>query len=177
MEGLLKLRVNPSDESIARAVSTVAQLCQKSEFEKLAERMEELARSRLIQSSELVVACKDKNFDKVERLLRDWADPNSVADGLHVVHAALHGGQRDFHPDRAKVLRRVLEFRANPDATTSFEDETCTALEVALRSYSPRASTGIAELVRRKVKKPSHKSWFATSSTPGLVYLLAAESC
>ena len=38
--GLLKLRVNPSDESIARAVSTVAQLCQKSEFEKLAERME-----------------------------------------------------------------------------------------------------------------------------------------
>ena len=39
-EGLLKLRVNPSDESIARAVSTVAQLCQKSEFEKLAERME-----------------------------------------------------------------------------------------------------------------------------------------
>lgn len=148
MEGLLKLRVNPSDESIARAVSTVAQLCQKSEFEKLAERMEALARSRLIQSSELVVACKDNNFDKVERLLRDWADPNSVADGLHVVHAALHGGQRDFHPDRAKVLGRVLEFRANPDATTSFEDETCTALEVALRSYSPRAPTGIAELVR-----------------------------
>ena len=38
--GLLKLRVNPSDESIARAVSTVAQLCDKSEFENLAEKME-----------------------------------------------------------------------------------------------------------------------------------------
>ena len=33
--------------------------------------LEELARSRLIQSSELVVACKDNNFDKVERLLRE----------------------------------------------------------------------------------------------------------
>ena len=44
-------------------------------------------------------------------MCQDWADPNSVADGLHVVHAALHGGQRDFHPDRAKVLGRVLEPR------------------------------------------------------------------
>ena len=33
--------------------------------------LEALARSRLIQSSELVVACKDNNFDKVERLLRE----------------------------------------------------------------------------------------------------------
>ena len=34
------MRVNPSDESIARAVSTVAQLCDKSEFDNLAEKME-----------------------------------------------------------------------------------------------------------------------------------------
>eukprot|EP00435_Cladocopium_sp_Y103_P002828 s4132_g1.t1 len=39
MEGLLKLRVNPSDEGIARAVSTVAQKCDASEFTNLA-RME-----------------------------------------------------------------------------------------------------------------------------------------
>ena len=42
---------------------------------------------------------------------QDWADPNSRSDGLHTVHAALHGGRMDFVPERIHVLRRVLEPR------------------------------------------------------------------
>eukprot|EP00435_Cladocopium_sp_Y103_P029778 s3026_g7.t1 len=71
MEGLLKLRVSPSDESVARSVSTIAQKCDASEFDHLGEKMEELTQQRLVQSSDLVIACKDANLEKVERLLRE----------------------------------------------------------------------------------------------------------
>eukprot|EP00435_Cladocopium_sp_Y103_P069505 s1579_g33.t1 len=151
MEGLLKLRVSPADESVARSVSTIAQKCDASEFKHLSEKMEELTQQRLVKSSDLVIACKDGNMEKVDRLLREWADPNSrdSSDELHVVHAALHGGRMDFNPERATVLRKVLEFRANPDATTTLNGETRTALEVALRSSDHRAPAGIAELLKR----------------------------
>lgn len=68
----------------------------------------------------------------------DWPTGRLVLDSLSSLAT----------PVFSAPLLRAQEFRANPDATTSFEDESCTALEVALRSYSPRAPTGIAELVR-----------------------------
>lgn len=41
----------------------------------------------------------------------DWCDPNSSADGLHAVHAALHGGRMDFSEKRIEVLVKLLELQ------------------------------------------------------------------
>ena len=52
-------------------LSSIAKLRPQKTPETIGILPEALAQSRLIQSSELVVACKDNNFDKVERLLRE----------------------------------------------------------------------------------------------------------
>lgn len=157
MEGLLKLRVNPANEAVARCVSTlaqtmVAQRCFKRELEGLSARLEVFVQERLKQSSDLIAACKDCDLQKLDRLLRDWADPNSrdiAGDGLHAVHVALHGGRMDFSAERAEVLRRLLEFRAYPDATAKMpEGQESTALEVALKSSNRKAHIGVAVLIQ-----------------------------
>lgn len=76
MEGLLKLRVNPANEAVARCVSTLAQTmvaqgCFKRELEGLSARLEVFVQERLKQSSDLIAACKDCDLQKLDRLLRD----------------------------------------------------------------------------------------------------------
>eukprot|EP00438_Fugacium_kawagutii_P001448 Skav211865 [mRNA] locus=scaffold1431:140532:142989:- [translate_table: standard] len=124
LEGLLKLRVNPSSESIARAVSTVAQLCDKSEFETLHDKLEAGCQSQY------------SAVGHVSHWLRlvgaDWADPNSRdANGESVVHAALTLGNED--------LMRKREFRGDPEATAT---EGIHALQVAaMRGHMTAAKT------------------------------------
>ncbi|CAE7706815.1 ANK1 [Symbiodinium sp. CCMP2592] len=120
--GLLRQRVYPESEAVARCVSMLSQRLGLEELRRAKEEFSEVVKHRLKNSSELVSAAYDDNVQKVVEHLRTWANPNSATnDGKHALHRALAQGH-------TAVARQLLTYKAN----IWLKENDKTALDVAL---------------------------------------------
>ena len=108
---MLTVRVNPEDESKARAVSMLAQ---KSRFENLAKLQKQLKQeveNRLQNRSELLFASRDGNLAVVRECLRNWANPNYTNEkGQSAIFVVFEGPMDD---QRLDILHDLLRFEAD----------------------------------------------------------------
>ncbi|CAE7715002.1 ANKRD50 [Symbiodinium sp. CCMP2592] len=120
--GLLRQRVYPESEAVARCISMLSQRLGLEELRRAREEFGQVVEHRLKNSSELVSAAYDDNVQKVVEHLRNWANPNSATnDGKHALHRALAQGH-------TAVARQLLTYKA--DVWLKENDKT--ALDVAL---------------------------------------------
>ncbi|CAE7420957.1 Asb10 [Symbiodinium necroappetens] len=105
--GLLRQRVDPESEAVARCVSMLSQRLGLEELRRAKQKFSEVVQQRLKNSSELVSAAYDNNVQKVVERLRTWANPNSITnDGKHALHRALAQGH-------TAVARQLLTYKAD----------------------------------------------------------------
>ncbi|CAE7714911.1 Ank3 [Symbiodinium sp. CCMP2592] len=123
--GLLRQRVYPESEAVARCVSMLSQRLGLEELRLAKEEFSEVVQQRLKNSSELVSAAYDDNVQKVVEHLRTWANPNSASnDGKHALHRALAQGH-------TAVARQLLTYKADIWLTENGSTALDIALEVA----------------------------------------------
>ncbi|CAE7638219.1 ANKRD50 [Symbiodinium necroappetens] len=120
--GLLRQRVYPENEAVARCVSILSQRLGLKELQDAKKQFSQVVKKRLKNSSELVSAAYDDNVQKVVEHLRTWANPNSATDdGKHALHRALAQGH-------IAVARQLLTYKAD----IWLEENNKSALDVAL---------------------------------------------
>ena len=126
-------RMNPEDESKARAVSMLAQKSRLETLVGLQTQLKQEVEERLQNRSELLFASRDGNVSAVRECLRSWANPNYTNEkGQSAMFVVLEGGPMD--DQRFQILHDLLRFEA--DVTYSYQKKTI--LSVAIRhKHSP----------------------------------------
>lgn len=92
VEGLLMLRTRPDDERAARTVSILTQRASREHVNYVQTKLKEVLQRKYTNSTDLVQECFDGNVRKIQKLLRDFADPNSKnMFGRPALHCAVDG--------------------------------------------------------------------------------------
>ncbi|CAE7714985.1 Ank1 [Symbiodinium sp. CCMP2592] len=166
--GLLRQRVYPESEAVARCVSMLSQRLGLEELRRAKEEFSEVVQHRLKNSSELVSAAYDDNVQKVVEHLRNWANPNSATnDGKHALHRALAQGH-------TAVARQLLTYKA--DIRTKFQE---LVADIGLKENDKTAWDVALEVA---VEKPGslellvdlHEQYKDFKNDEGLTFLMLA---
>ncbi|CAE7234139.1 ANKRD17 [Symbiodinium sp. CCMP2456] len=116
MEGLLRLRSEPDNEYLGRAVCILSQVTKIDYVRAIRSQLKQAVKKRLKQSTELPAHCQDGDVRKVRELLNSYADADSRgADNERGLHKALSpvGGVRNFTPGHLQICELLLQFSAD----------------------------------------------------------------